>query len=254
MRCWIPARTRRTSRSATPKRRPVTLGLAALFLGGVLGGCGLLRDGPGYDAIDLIDATYTNDEQRQIGLEFDRSLRQQARFIDDALVTDFIEDLGQQIVARTGDQPFVYRFRVIEDPSLNAFAVFGGYVYIHSGTLLAAGTIDELAGVMGHEVAHVRMDHHARIHARTKIPDLLARAAALAGAGATGSPEVYAGAMGINVALQLHFSRKLEAEADHHLEQHRACGGVEPSDVLPCANIWKENPLELDLQGHVSVR
>ena len=219
MHCWMPAPTPRMwPREATePPSRPAPwLALLVLI---ALGGCGLLHDGPGYDAIDLLDATYTDDEQRKVGMDFDRALRDQIRFIDDPLVLDFVETLGQSIVAQTGRQPFVYRFRVIEAPSLNAFAVFGGYVYLHSGTLLAATQLDELAGVLGHEIAHVRLEHHARIQEKSKIPELLAQVAGIAGAGATGRPEVYAGAMGINVALQLHYTRKLEAEAAHQVRK-----------------------------------
>ena len=230
MRCWMPRATRPTWRSAAADPTPRSL-LLLLLAGLLSSGCALLRDGPGYDAIDLVDATYTPDEQRQVGMDFDRALRERIRFIDDPLVTDFVEALGQSIVAEIGTQPFVYRFRVIEAPSLNAFAVFGGYVYLHSGTLLAASSIDELAGVMGHEVAHVRMEHHARIQEKTKIPDLLARIAGIAGAGVTGKPEVLAGAMGVNVALQLHFTRKLEAEADHHGTLYMAEAGYDPAGI-----------------------
>ena len=233
MRCWTPVATRPTSPSATTETSPTRiLGPATAFaIAIVLTGCGLFRDGPGYDAIDLVDASYTADEERQVGLDFDRALRGQVRFIDDPVVLDFVETLGQSIVAQTGSQPYVYRFRVVEAPSLNAFAVFGGYIYLHSGTLLAASSIEEVAGVLGHEIAHVRMNHHARIHQKSKVPDLLARAAGLAGAVVTGSPEVLAGAMGINVALQLHFSRKLEAEADHHGTQYVAATGYDPAGV-----------------------
>ena len=230
MPCWMPAPMRRMwlSARAEPRGRAT---LCAFLLTLCLAGCGLLRDGPGYDAIDLVDATYTDDEQRQVGMDFDRTLREHIRFIDDPLVVDFVEELGQSIVAKTGTQPFVYRFRVIEAPSLNAFAVFGGYVYLHSGTLSSVSSIDELAGVLGHEVAHVRLDHHARIQKKTAIPDMLAQAAAIAGAGATGRPEVFAGIMGVNVALQLHYTRKLEAEADHHGTRYMAAAGYDPAGI-----------------------
>ena len=66
------------------------------------------------DPIDLVDVTYTDDEQRQVGLDFDRTLREQIRFIDDPLVLAFVEDLGKALLAQAGEQPFVYRFRVID--------------------------------------------------------------------------------------------------------------------------------------------
>ena len=231
MRCWMLRPTRPTWKSEGAERF-IKRALLTLLCAGVASGCALFRDGPGYDAIDLVDANYTEDEQRQIGMDFDRALREEIRFIDDPVVSQFIEDLGQSIVAETGTQPFVYRFRVIDAPSLNAFAVFGGYVYIHSGTLLAVTSIDELAGVIGHEVAHVRMEHHARIQEKTKIPDLLAEIAGLAGAGVTGNTDIYTGTMGVNVALQLHFTRKLEAEADHHGTLYMAEAGYDPAGVV----------------------
>jgi predicted Zn-dependent protease len=75
------------------------------------------------------------------------------------------------------------------------------------------------------------MEHHARIQEKTKIPDMLAQIAAIAGTGASGKPEVYAGAMGVNVALQLHFTRKLEAEADHHGTLYMAEAGFDPAGI-----------------------
>ena len=176
MRCWMPRRMRSMWRSAGTDTLRIAL---TVLLASALAGCQLFRDGPGYDAIDVLDATYTDDEQRRIGMEFERGLREQVRFINDPLVNDFVEELGRSILAVAGRQPFVYRFRIIEDPSLNAFAVFGGYIYLHSGTILAATSLNELAGVVGHEIAHVRMDHHARIQEKTRIPDMLATLAGL---------------------------------------------------------------------------
>jgi predicted Zn-dependent protease len=192
----------------------------------------VLEDGPGYDPIDVLDATYTDDEEREIGLDFDRALIDSPRMIHDPVVTGFLNELGQAIVAQTGPQPFVYRFRVIEDPTLNAFAVFGGYIYFHSGTLLAAGSVDELAGVMGHEIAHVRMRHHARMQKKTHIPDMLSTVAGLAAATVSGEPGAALAAESLNVAMQLHWSREFEAEADHHGVRYTAAAGHDPAGIV----------------------
>ena len=79
--------------------------------------------------------TVSVDEEREIGLEFDREIRKHVDVIDDPVVAGFINDLGQEMVRTIEPQPFIYRFRVINDPSLNAFAVPGGYIYFHSGTV-----------------------------------------------------------------------------------------------------------------------
>jgi len=193
-------------------------------------GCSL-RDGPGFDPIDVVDATITEDEAREIGFEFDRSLQKSVRIVDDPVVSGFVNDLGRSILAATPDPVFVYRFRLIEDPSLNAFAVFGGYIYFHTGTVLAATSVDELAGVMGHEIAHVRLDHHGRMQEQAQIPDLLASLGGIAAAIGTGEPGAFVAAQGINVALKLRFSREYEAEADREGTRLVAAAGYDPIGI-----------------------
>ena len=164
---------------------------------------------PIQDALSVSD-----DDERELGLQFDEQLRQMVVVVEDPLVAGFIHDLGQEIVRTLEPQPFIYRFRIVQDPSLNAFAVPGGYVYFHSGTILAAGSLDELAGVMGHEIAHVKAHHYARMREKTQIPDLLVGVAGMAAAVATGEPGVAVAAQAANVAVQLRFSREFETEAD----------------------------------------
>jgi len=130
------------------------------------------------------------------------------------VVAGYLNDLGQKIVRGIEPQPFIYRFRVIEDPSLNAFAVPGGYIYFHSGTLLAVGSVDELAGVMGHEIAHVKARHYARMQKASQLPDILAGIAGMAAAVAAREPGILVATQAANVAMKLHFSREYETEAD----------------------------------------
>ena len=224
--------TRSTWRSATRDRSaPWSRALvAALTAAALASGC-LLEDGPGYDPIDLLVPSYTEDEEREIGMQFDRALQGQVRVIHDPVVTAFLDDLGQSIVRSAEPQPFVYRFRVIDAPSLNAFAVFGGYIYVHSGTLLAASGVDELAGVLGHEVAHVRLRHHARMQEKTKIPDMLASIGGIAASAATGEAGIGMATLSVNQALKLHFSREFEAEADHHGTLYMAEAGYDPAGI-----------------------
>ncbi len=159
-------------------------------------------------------ATVSLDEEREIGLEFDREIRKHVDVIDDPVVAGFINDLGQEMVRTIEPQPFIYRFRVINDPSLNAFAVPGGYIYFHSGTVLAAGSVDELAGVLGHEIGHVKARHFARMQQKTQIPDLLAGLAGMAAAVASGEPGAMLATQAVNVAMKLQFTREFERESD----------------------------------------
>ncbi|UCE85953.1 MAG: M48 family metalloprotease [Deltaproteobacteria bacterium] len=171
------------------------------------------------------------EQEREIGHRFDSEVGDQLVLIDDPVVLGFLSDLGHDIVRQIEPQPFLYRFRVVLDPSLNAFAVPGGYIYFHSGTLLAAGSLDELAGVMGHEIAHVKQRHYARMREQAAIPDLLINIGAIAGAVATGEPGVAIAAQGANVALQLKWSREYEADADQHGAIFMTRGGYEPAAI-----------------------
>jgi predicted Zn-dependent protease len=170
----------------------------------------------------------SEDDERSLGAQVDAAIRAQVPMIDDPVVLGFVNELGQRIVAQIEPQPFIYRFRVIPNSTLNAFALPSGYVYFHSATILQAGSLNELAGVMGHEIAHVKGRHYARGSEATFWPSLLARVAGIGAAVASGEPGFAAAAEGVNVALQLSYSRQFEAEADEMGSVFMARAGFDP--------------------------
>ena len=174
---------------------------------------------------------FSEDDERRIGMEFDRSIQKQVEVIHDPLVAGFINELGQSIVAEIEPQPFIYRFRVIKDPSLNAFAVPGGYVYFHSGTILAAGSIDELAGVMGHEIAHVKGHHYVRMQKKQRPIELATTGAAILASVFMTDPTPVIAAQALNVSMGLKFSRDLEAESDHRGSIWVTRAGYDPAGI-----------------------
>jgi len=208
--------------------RTALLILAALALA-CLSAC-VQDDGSRFNPIKDM-TTVSDDDERELGLEFDRELREKVVVIEDPVVAGFINDLGQEIVRTIEPQPFIYRFRVIQADSLNAFAVPGGYVYFHSGTLLAASSIDELAGVMGHEIAHVKAHHYARMQKKSQIPDLLVGLAGMAAAVATGEPGIMVAAQAANVAVKLKFSREFENESDQLGSIFMTRAGFDPDGI-----------------------
>jgi predicted Zn-dependent protease len=168
------------------------------------------------------------DAERQLGMDFDDQLEGKLQLITDPVVTGFLHDLGQQIVARVEPQPFIYRFKIVNAPSLNAFAVPGGYIYFHTGTLLAATSVDELAAVMAHEVAHVNKRHYAhRVHDR-QLPSLLTQAALIAATVVSQNSAPLITGMAINVAVDLHYSRSDEAESDRLGAVYASRAGFDP--------------------------
>lgn len=204
-------------------RRTVLVLLSAAALGA---GCALRGDDGGLDLGAI--ARVSEEDERSLGAQVDQAIREQLPLIDDPVVLGFANDLGQRIVATIEPQPFVYRFRVVPNSTLNAFALPGGYIYLHSATILDAGSLDELAGVVGHEIAHVKGRHYARGTEQAFWPSLLARAAGIAAAVATGEGGFAAAAEGANVALQLKYSREFEREADELGSVFMARAGFQP--------------------------
>ena len=171
-------------------------------------------------------------DERLLGYEVDLQLQENLPLVEDVVVLSMLNELGQSVVSTLGKQPFTYRFRVLLDPSLNAFALPGGAIYFHSGTILQAGSLDELAGVMAHEIAHVKARHYARQAEAAAIPSLLAQLAGVLATVATGRGEPMLIAQGVNVALQLRYTRELEAEADTLGATFMARGGYDPEGAV----------------------
>jgi predicted Zn-dependent protease len=172
------------------------------------------RDGSHFTPLDLVAPSFSDDDLRQLGMDADREIQKQVEIVYDPVVAGFLNDLGQEIAGQIEPQPFIYRFRVIKASSLNAFALPGGYVYIHSETLMRVGSIDELAGVLGHEIAHVQARHFSRRESKTALPGLAARVIGMGAAVAAQQPGLAVIGEGVNVSLQIGFTREFEAEAD----------------------------------------
>ncbi|MDJ0865610.1 MAG: M48 family metalloprotease [Myxococcota bacterium] len=197
----------------------VTLGLAAA-------GC-IQDDGTRFNPIPG-QKRMSPDTERELGWDFDHQAEEILPLVIDLEVLEFVQELGQLLVDRLGEQPFDYRFRVVEHASLNAFAVPGGYIYFHSGTLLRAGDVQELVGVLAHELAHVQGHHYARMTQQAALPSLLTRLAAIGATVATGEAAPLIAADGVNVAVQLAFTREIEDEADRAGAAFMSRAGYDP--------------------------
>src|SRR5690606_15100355 len=78
------------------------------------------------------------------------------------LLTEYVESLGAQIASRANNGDYSFRFFVVGDESINAFAMPGGFIGVNTGLILASDNESELAGVLAHEVSHVTQRHIAR--------------------------------------------------------------------------------------------
>jgi beta-barrel assembly-enhancing protease len=155
-------------------------------------------------------------EEQRLGRQFMRNARRQMDFSTDPEVTDYVRRLGAELVTAIDLSPEEFTFSVVNDPNLNAFAVPGGFISLHSGLIAETESESELASVVAHEIAHVTQRHLPRMIARAKersLPAAAAMVAAILVGGQMGS----AALVGANAALaadQLRYSRDFEKEAD----------------------------------------
>jgi len=170
----------------------------------------------------------SEDEEVRISREFRREARKQLKFVTNPEVERYIDRLGQRILSTMGAQPFDYRFFVIQDNQLNAFAVPGGSIFFFTGLIEKAKTTSEVAGVLGHEIVHIKGRHMARQSGPDAISLLGLLGAFLLAR--TGSGGQAAGAVGQAIAAtrQIAYSRQLEMEADTLGVRYMAAAGYDP--------------------------
>lgn len=175
--------------------------------------------------------------ERRLGEAIMRDLRRDPDVSDDAEVTDYLNRLGAQLTGTPSSAGFVFEFFLVRDTTLNAFALPGGYIGIHSGLIVAAQTESELASVMAHEIGHVTQRHIARMLAQQRQSSMMTLAAAILGAiAARSNPQAIAGivtmAGGAQQQQMLAFSRDAEREADRVGIETLRSTGFEPAGMV----------------------
>ena len=137
------------------------------------------------------DVALSRNKEDQLGRGVMLQLRNAGVVIEDPQLTEYIGTLGAQLASRANDSDYHFKFFVVKDDRINAFALPGGYVGVNSGLLLATHDENELAGVLAHEVSHVTQRHIARSvydNQRTSIVSMAAMLAALLLGAATDLP------------------------------------------------------------------
>lgn len=158
--------------------------------------------------------------ERKIGENIMNEIRlHEPSYVDDPEINDYLNSLGRRLVEASANPTGDFNFFAIRDDSVNAFAMFGGFIGVNTGTILTAQSESELAGVIGHEIAHVTQNHMARQMAKAKqntIPSLIAMAVGILAARANtdiAAAAISSAQAGV-VQAQLAYSRDFEREAD----------------------------------------
>jgi predicted Zn-dependent protease len=189
---------------------------------------------------DLGDASATTispSQERRLGEDFMRRARQSLAFVDDPELNDYVQALGQRLLANAQTSYSQFRFFMVNDSTINAFAVPGGFVGLNKGLVLATQTEAELASVVAHEITHVTQKHIPRLIAESQRATLPAFAAILASillanAGHGAGAEAGIVATTATLAQQgINFTRQFEEEADRLGMTILARSGFDPQGM-----------------------
>ncbi len=189
---------------------------------------------PAWAFMDIFSGPLTVEKEKQLGEEFFLQLVPVVSLLEDPFISSYVNRLGQKLVAQLGPQPYKYRFFVINDPSMNAFAVPGGYVFVTTGMIRAMDREGELAGVLAHEISHIYARHLARQMENAKLTNLATIIGALASVflgGALAQP-LMMGTAAAGASAMLKYSRDHEREADSLGFKWMLKAGYNPRDML----------------------
>lgn len=164
--------------------------------------------------------------ERKLGDVAMRQILLTSKIESNPAITAPVNEILQHVVRGVGPTPYEFRLLVIDDPTINAFALPGGQLAIHTGLISKASSADEIAGVLGHEIAHVTERHSLRqmistIGLLALVQTVLGDVSALVAAAAKGGADL----------LVLSFSREAETEADERGVEFLVAAGLDPRGI-----------------------
>lgn len=179
-------------------------------------------------------------EESRIGSRITAELYAREYILEDPEITEYVAGITWRLIAAADAEPPKLTVFVMKDPRINAFALPGGFLGMNAGMLTAVRSESELAGVLGHELAHMTQRHIARNIEGTQTANLATWAAVLAAIiAASANPEVVIAALSVGQASiyqrEVNFTRAHELEADRIGIRTMARAGFDP---LAVANLW----------------
>lgn len=174
-------------------------------------------------------------QELDLGARYNQEIAKENPRYNDAKLQAYIQRVGERVARASHRNQLNYVFTLVDSPDVNAFALPGGYIYIHRGLLAYLNSEAELAAVLGHEVGHVTARHSVRQQSQSTAWGLLGQAAAIGtGVGALGDLTSMMGN-----AFVRGYGRDMELEADGLGAQYLARGGYDPQAMIEVVRVLK---------------
>lgn len=199
--------------------------------------------------------TVTPQKEKEIGQRFHLKVAAADVLLDDPIANKYYKQVASRILKGAGLRPDQYNFYIIRSDGINAFAVPGGYIYMHTETINSLENEGQLASILGHEVAHITSRHYARRMESSSGLTVAYLAAMLAGvlvasqggksAGAIGQA-IMTGGVGATVSNMMENSREDEAEADAKGRQYLTRAGYNARDMYGAFKIMANKTYQVN--------
>ena len=174
---------------------------------------------------------YSVEEEMQLGYKISKQYDQQLNLNTNPEIVDYINDIGQRLVSVSKRNTIPFVFKVVDDPTVNAFALPGGFCYVNTGLILFADSEAELASVIGHEIGHVVGEHSMKRLSKTRALNGVLQVGNIVGLILFGQETTENALLIADLAstgVLLNYSRSDELEADRLGLQQMHDAGLNP--------------------------